>query len=335
MYLNIIKTWQMRLLCAFITLTLLSCSDPSREIRLQDMSQGSLRFAANMILEDIIRKDSRSPYFHLSPSQVLNPYQVLDANRVIEDFRRDYARAENAYFHLRTTGLLVQGIVSDINRDKLEVIFVNEDTSGRTSFSGRLRLSLDRQEYGSENFPFYKTDAASTFMCKEFRPLHDARTQTGHQLEIRLIECRTANDYYATLQTEIQERLKEIFSGRETVGPDLAQRLSTLYQASQSLPADSLCFSGGFLACHESLIDDLGRKWAETQRVNLGSMSISTENRPPRKLDNIRLDPALLPANANESPSGNKLDESSPQIQESREMISKTRIPSTRPTASP
>ena len=327
MYPGILKKWQKRLLWACFTLALASCGDSGRKIRLQDMDQGNIHFASSLILEDIIRKNSASPYFHLSPAHVLNPYQTLQAKTVMDDFRRDFTRAENAYYPLRQTGMLVQGTITDIDKDRMEVVFAHVDASARPPFSGKLRLSLDRRFYEKEHIPVLRTGTTSTFMCQEFRPIQESRNQAQHQIEVRLIECKTAEAYYATLHQNIQTRLKAIFSGMETVGADLAPRLTALYQAGQSLPHDSVCLSGSFVACHENLADELGRKWTETQSVDTGSMSIGQDNAQTRPPEQTELGATPLPANAGQSPSGNRLGEPSSKVQEQREMMSQTRIP--------
>ncbi|MDR0934046.1 MAG: hypothetical protein LBM56_03005, partial [Burkholderiaceae bacterium] len=252
---------------AFV-LALAGCGDSSKPVKPEDMDKGYIHFAVNLILEDIIRRGETSPYAQLSPAPVLNPYLMPGTDNVIKDFRRNFTTAEDKYYQLRGTGTMVRGTVNSVDRPNRELVFVQEDKTSKPPFTGTLRLSLDKTRYSETAMPAYAPGDTAVFMCKEYRPIHDFKNETTHQIEIRLIQCTTADDYYAVFQAHIEERLMDIYSGKEPVNPDMAQHLAMFYLAAQSLPKQSVCLSGSFLACHENMMDEIARKYQDVKAVN-------------------------------------------------------------------
>jgi len=317
--------------CFLLVLALAGCKDSSSPVKPEDMNAGYIHFAANLILEDIIHKGESSIYTHLAPTHVLSPYKTLPADSVIDDFRRNFSVAEDRYYLLRGTGAVVHGTIASVDKDAREVSFVKEDTQGRPPFTGTLRLSLDREFYDDAHLPDYQIGNTATFMCAEYRPVHDFRNEKTHKLEIRMIQCRAMDDYYADFNEKVRLRLKEIYAGRESVNPDLARGLANLYLTGQSLPEDSVCLSGSFMACHENLVDEFARKWSEVKTENIGSMNIDPEKVTSRKFEQAGSEPAALPDNANLSPSGEKIYEQPAGVAKQKAAVSQVKVPRAKP----
>lgn len=313
--------------CFLLMLALTGCNDASKPVKPKDTNQGYIHFAANLILEDIIHKGDTSIYTHLSPPRVLSPYRMLYADNVIADFRRDFASAEDRYYRLRGTGTVVRGTIARVNKSEREVVFVKEETESKPPFTGTLRISLDREFYNDANMPSYETGEKGTFMCAEYRPVHDFRNQKMHKVEVRMIQCKTADDYYAEFQERIKGRLADIYAGKESVNPDLAKGLATLYLTGQSVPDDSVCLYGGFLTCHENLVDEFARKWGEVNTETIGNMNIDPNKVTSRKFEQIKSGPAERPENADRSPSGEKIHEQPERVTKQKDTISRVKIP--------
>ncbi|MCM1130003.1 MAG: hypothetical protein NC211_08925 [Alistipes senegalensis] len=291
----------------------------------EDMNEGYIHFAANLVLEDIFHKGESSLYAPLAPAHVLNPYALLHTDEILRDFRRDFNAAEDRYYRLRGTGAVVKGTVSHTDKPNREIVFNHEETDAVPSFTGTLRLSLDKEFYKSDTMPAYQEGKDATFICMEYRPVHDFRNEKTHKVEIRLIQCRTADDYYSDLQQRIQQRLKDIFNGNETVNPPLAKGLAMLYMTGQSLPEDSLCLKGSFMACHENLISELARRYDDVKAENIGIMKTDPEKRISRKIEQVTSGPAIRPANANQSPSGEQIYEQPEKVARQKEAVSQVK----------
>ena len=315
------------LACFLFLLALAGCKDASQPVKPEDMNRGYVHFAASLILEDIIHKGDASIYAQLVQTRPLSPYNILHADSVIRDFRRDFSSAEDRYYRLRGTGAVVRGTVAGVDKAEQEVIFVKEDAQATPPFTGTLRISLDREFYRDAAMPACETGAAATFMCTEYRPVHDFKNDKTHRVEVRMIECRAADDYYGEFQERIKERLADIYAGREPVNPELAKGLATLYLTGQSVPDDSVCLSGGYLACHENLVDEFARKWGEVKTENIGSMAIDPEKMTSRKFEQVKSAPAERPENADRSPSGEKIHEQPESIAKQKEAISRVKVP--------
>lgn len=311
--------------CLCVLLLLAGCDKISVPVMPEDMNEGQLHFAANLVLEDIFRKGESSLYAPLAPAHVLNPYATLHADEIIRDFRRDFNTAEDRYYRLRGTGTLVRGTVSHTDKPNREIIFTHKETDSTPPFTGTLRLSLDKEFYESDAMPTWQEGDTAAFICMEYRPVHDFRNEKTHKVEIRLIQCRTTDDYYTELQERIQQRLKDIFSGNETVNPALAKGLATLYMAGQSLPDDSPCLRGSFMACHENLVSELARRYDDTKPENIGVMKIDPEKHISRKIEQVRSGPATRPENANRSPSGEQIYEQPDAVARQKEAISQVK----------
>ncbi|WAW09939.1 hypothetical protein NB640_12065 [Oxalobacter vibrioformis] len=315
------------LTCFLFLLALAGCKDAPKPVKPEDMNAGYVHFAASLILEDVIHKGDASVYAQLVQSRPLSPYKILYADNVIGDFRRDFSSAEDRYYRLRGTGAVVRGTVAGVDKAEQEVIFVKEDVEGKPPFTGTLRISLDREFYKDGAMPAYETGAAATFMCTQYRPVHDFKNETMHKVEIRMIECKSANDYYGEVQDRIKERLTDIYAGRESVNPDLAKGLAALYLTGQSVPEDSVCLYGGYLACHENLVDEFARKWGEVKVENIGNMDIDPEKVTSRKIEQVKSGPAERPENADRSPSGEKIHEQPEGVTKQKEAISRVKVP--------
>lgn len=296
----------------------------------EDMDEGHVHFAASMVLEDIFRKGESSLYAPLAPAHILNPYSTLYTDEIIRDFRYNSSTAEDRYYRLRGTGTLVKGNVSHTDKPNLEIVFTHKETDSTPSFTGTLRLSLDKEFYESNTMPTWQEGDAAAFICMEYRPVHDFRNEKTHKVEVRLIQCRTADDYYTELQEKIQQRLKDIFSGNETVNPAMAKGLATLYMAGQSLPEDSVCLNGSFMACHENLISELARRYDDTKTENIGIMKTDPEKHISRKTDQAKSGPATRPENANHSPSGAQIYEQPDAVTRQKEALSQVKTSSAR-----
>lgn len=317
-----------KLLACFLSLLALAgCQDASKPVKPEDMNPGYIHFVTSLIIEDIIHKDDASIYAQLVHAPVLSPYKMLYADNVIEDFRRNFTAAEDRYYRLRGKGAVVRGTVARVDKGEREVVFVKEDEQAKPPFSGTLRVSLDREFYDDANMPDYETGAVATFMCTEYRPVHDFRNEKSHKVEIRMIQCKAADDYYGEFQENIKERLTNIYAGKESVNPDLAKGLATLYLTGQSVPDDSVCLYGGYLACHENLVDEFARKWGEVKVENIGSMAIDPEKVTSRKFEQIKSGPAERPENADRSPSGEKIHEQPEGVAKQKESISRVKVP--------
>ena len=288
----------------------------------EEMNEGYIHFAANLVLEDIFRKGESSLYAPLSPTPVINPYATLHTDEIIRDFRRDFNAAENRYHRLRGKGAFVRGTVSHTDPSSREIVFTYKQANSLPPFTGTLRLSLDREFYKSDTMPTYQEGAAASFVCAEYRPVHDFRNEKTHKVEVRLIQCKAVDDYYTELQKKIQQRLKDIFSGNETVNPALANGLAALYMAGQSLPENSVCLNGSFMACHENLVSELARRYNDIKTENIGVMKIDPEKRVSRKIGQIQSSPGARPENANRSPSGAQLYEQPDAVTRQKETVS-------------
>ena len=294
------------------------------------MNEGYIHFAANLVLEDIFRKGESSLYAPLAPTHVLNPYATLHTDEIIRDFRRDFNAAEDKYYRLRGTGTLVRGTVSHTDTSNMEIVFTHREADSTPPFTGTLRLSLDKEFYKSSAMPTWQEGADAAFICTEYRPVHDFRNEKIHKVEVRLIQCRTADDYYTELRERIQQRLKDIFSGNETINPALAKGLATLYMAGQSLPEDSVCLSGKFMACHENLVSELARRYDDIKTENIGVMKTDPEKRVSRKIEQVKSGPAIRPENANRSPSGAQIYEQPDAVAHQKEALSQIKAGSAR-----
>lgn len=313
--------------CLVLMLALAGCRDSSKPVRLEEMNKGYIHLAANLALEDVIRKGDVSLYRQFVPSPVLSPTQTLKADGIIEDFRRDYAAAENRYHPLRGTGIMVRGIVDRIDRKEREVVFVQENTTVKPHFTGLLRISLDKSFYDEAALPDFEQGTAVTFVCREHRLTHDFKNDASHQIEIRLIGCKTANDYFDEFQKTLKQRLTAIYGGKEPVSPDVAKGLTALYLTGQSLPEDSVCLHGSFLPCHVILADGLVRKQENAQDGYIGAMRIDPDKAAAHKLDQLESRPAVRPKNANRSPSGEQINAQPENVRKQKEAISKVKLP--------
>lgn len=315
------------LACFLFLLALTGCKDASQSVRPEEMNPGYIHFVTSLILEDIIHKDQASIYAQLVPAGVLSPYKMLYAENVIDDFRRDFATAEDRYYRLRGKGAVVRGTVARVDKGEREVVFMKNDDKGKPPFTGTLRISLDGEFYDDAKMPDYQTGAVATFMCAEYRPVHDFRNEKTHKVEVRMIQCKAADDYYGEFQANIKERLANIYAGRESVNPALAKGLATLYMTGQSVPEDSVCLYGGYLACHENLVDEFARKWGEVKVENIGNMAVDPEKVTARKFEQIKSGPAERPENAGRSPSGDKIHEQPEGVARQKDAISRVKVP--------
>lgn len=315
--------------CLCLLLLLAGCDKMSGPIMPENMDKGHIHFAANLVLEDIFRKGESSLYAPLAPTHILNPYSALHANEIIRDFRHDFNTAEDRYYRLRGMGALVRGNISHTDRQNREIVFVQEDPESAPPFTGTLRLSLDKEFYENDAMPAYQEGTAAAFICTEYRPVHDFHNEKIRKVEVRLIQCKAADDYYNEIQGKIQQRLKDIFSGNETVNPTLAKGLATLYMAGQSLPDDSLCLQGSFLACHENLVEELARRYSDVKTEDIGIMKTDPEKHVSRKFDQVKSGPAIRPENANRSPSGEQIYKQPDEVARQKEAVSqvKNRLP--------
>ncbi len=317
--------------CFLLALALAGCGDKSpQSVKPGDMKEGYVHFAANLILEDIIHRGDASIYAQLAPARVISPYRIMDAERVIDDFRHNFAEAEDKYQRLRGSGTVVRGTVSHVDKDSREIVFSKEARDITPAFTGVLRISLDRDFYRDGNVPDYAAGATGTFMCMEYRPVHDFKNESTHKIEVRLIQCKTADDYYAVFQDKIKERLADIYHGREPVNPALAKGLAALYLTGQSVPEDSVCLQGSFLSCHENLVEEFARKWGEVKAENVGAMHIDPEKTTSRKFEQVKSGPAERPENADRSPSGEKIHERSETAKKQKEAVSQVKVPGTK-----
>ncbi len=305
---------------------LFGCDDANKSIKPEEMDQGYIHFATNLILEDIFRQGDASIYAQLAPSHILNPYKILHANDIINDFRRNFTAAENHYHQLRGTGTIVKGTISHTDASQQEILFTLNEPNEKIPFSGTLRLSLDKSFY-NDTMPHAMPGETASFMCSESRPVHDFKNEKQHKIEIRLIQCKTADDYYNQFHEKTKERLIHIFNGQETVNPELAKKLAMLYMTADILPKDSVCLKGGFFTCHENLIHEISNKWSHIKTENIGAMKLDPEKTISRKFDQIKSEPAQRPENANLSPSGETVYEQSADVQKQKEMVSKIKNP--------
>ncbi len=316
--------------CLLFIFILFGCDDSNKSIKPEDMNQGYIHFAANLVLEDIFRKGETSIYAQLAPSNILNPYNVLYADNIINDFRRNFATAEDQYHRLRGTGTVIKGSISHVDHSKQEIIYEINKPNDKIPFTGTLRLSLDKDLYNDSNMPSYTQGQTAAFMCSEYRPVHDFKNEKEHKVEIRLIQCKTADDYYNQFHEKIKERLINIYHGEESVNPELAKKLAMLYMTGDLLPEDSVCLKGGFFTCHENLVNEISNKWSDIKTENIGAMKIDPEKTISRKFDQIKSDPIKRPENANQSPSGEVIYEQSIDIQKQKDIVSKIKNPPNR-----
>lgn len=313
--------------CFLFALVLSGCGDTPKPVKPADMDKGYIHFAANLALEDIARHGEASPYSQLIPSRVPGLDTMLDANNVIEDYRRDFSTAEDRYLRLQGKGTMIRGVVDHTDKDKREVVFARNEMIDKRPFTGILRLSMDKDFYYPDNMPDYTPGSVATFMCREHRPVHDFKNESIHKVELRLIECMQADDYYASLQEKMKERLLSIYGGHETVSPDLAKKLAMLYLTGQSLPADSVCLYGGFFACHDKLPEEFSRKWEDVKVEHIGAMNIDPNKLIARKFEQVDSEPAVRPDNAGISPSGQKIDQQAKGVKAQKEAVSRVKTP--------
>lgn len=313
--------------CFLLIFALFGCDKSSGPIKPEDMEPGHIHFASNLIIEDIIRKGENSICHQLSPSDILNPYTMLYTDNVINDFRRNFSTAEDLYHRIRKTGTVISGKIAEVDNDNKEVIFTMEKPEEKIPFTGILRLSLDKKFYEDREMPVYVSGQTATFMCTEYRPVHEFKNDKQHKTEIRLIQCKTADDYYAYFQEKIKERLTDIFHGRETVNPELAKKLASLYLAGKMLPEDSVCLNGSFLACHENLINEISKTESEIKVEHIGSMKMDPEKQTSRKFEQIKSAPAVRPEHPNRSPSGEVIYEQHESVKKQKEAISQIKNP--------
>lgn len=278
------------------------------------MDKGFLHFEANLILEDIFAKGERSLYVQMAPTNILNPYQILDADDIITDFRNNFVTAEDQYYRLRRTGTLVKGTIYQVDSTNQDILFFQERLDNVPTFEGTLRVSLDKNMY-KNTMPVYLSGQNASFMCSDYRPIHNYKDAFHHKVEIRLIECKAADDYYKDFQEKIKARLVDIFNGRESVNPELAKGLATLYWSGELLEEKSVCLEGSFLACHENLTNELAKKFGDVTPENVGAMKIDPNKTLARKFDQMKSDPAERPENADRSVSGEKIHDTLEDVQ--------------------
>jgi hypothetical protein len=307
------ETWMRKgVFVALCVFALSACTPESGQNKSKPLNRGYIHFASLLALDDLLEKETASPFLPLSPVPIIPPDKAVPANDILSDFRKDFATAEQTYPKKVAEGIPVAWNVDYAADGQYETTYHQEDRSDKNVvFAGKLSVKFDAEFYSAVPYPTYPEGSRVMVICREYVKATEKKNDYLHWLEVSLDKCLAAGDYYssakrrlAAKQEQLKERLTAIYEGKEEIDPAMAKRLAILYKAGESLPGDSLCFRATREECFAKLKQDILKKADDAEPKDIETMKVTS---PPSAETKRSEAPSNTPAGqapAGQAPAG-------------------------------